>query len=518
MTSSQYQPQSNAYIRQGNAYDPWPNSSRPSAMTTSSNSGVGYQSIIGRRRQTRYDDTNQPFKDNLSIGDGYSASVFGNAPDPMGHHYMNMPDEPPAIPPRSRRDPYRAEDMGDSYRRHSVDDYLSENTNNNNSNAYPQESYIHHAYPATITNATSFRPINIHYNQQYEPYHQYSQEQEDFRDRAQSATSTNSSESAKPVSARPSQLRLASNNQQRYPSSAISTRTTMHSNGRKSSDQRNASKLSPETPQTPSSPTTPNHGNTPSDSVFHRLAYTGTKASLSKSSSNSCSNLLNKNTQSIPVTQLKSCEIDFDDSSNAPPMDNAGDNKYQRSKSVESRTRLRMAQAARANQQQANMDIDPEESYLSTYDDQQRAVPSSKFTSITSRHEVSARAPITPSSASRDAYTKRSSSGNLLASSKSGNGFRARGSNGNLFDSDHQAPEFENDENLSYQPDSYQTTLNDNRTRTSIPVHRYTQNNLQSSASTSSVSSTLSRTKPPVTIPINLDRRDSNTSTSETNR
>ena len=251
MTSSQYQPQSNAYIRPGNTYDPWQNPARPSLMTTSSTSGVGYQSIIGRRRQTRYDDTNQMFKDNSSIGDGYSASVFGNAPEPMAHHYMNMPEEPPALPPRYRRDPYRTDDSADSYRRHSVDDYLSENTNNNNSNAYPQESYIHHAYPATITNATSFRPINIHYNQQYEPYPQYSQEQEDFRDRAQSTSSTNSSESAKLASARPGHLRLASNNQQRYPSSATSTRTTMQSNGRQPLDQRSTSKISPETPQAP---------------------------------------------------------------------------------------------------------------------------------------------------------------------------------------------------------------------------------------------------------------------------
>jgi hypothetical protein len=57
--------------------------------------------------------------------------------------------------------------------------------------------------------------------------------------------------------------------------------------------------------------------------------------------------------------------------------------------------------------------------------------------------------------------------------------------------------------------------------RANIPVHRYTtnnNNNIQSSPSTSSVNSNISRTKPPISTPINLDRRDSNASTTDSNR
>jgi hypothetical protein len=158
--------------------------------TSTSSTGGGYQSIIGRRRQTRYDDSNNYFIDNPSVGDAYSSSLFSNShnPYPITNHYMNMSDEPPAIPPRFRRENYRHDDINDPYRRHSTDEYLSENINNNNNNhTLPRDAFIHHAYPATITNSTSFRPINHHYNS----------EQDDLIDCAQSTSSTNSSDSHK---------------------------------------------------------------------------------------------------------------------------------------------------------------------------------------------------------------------------------------------------------------------------------------------------------------------------------
>ncbi|CAF5077960.1 unnamed protein product, partial [Rotaria socialis] len=78
------------------------------------------------------------------------------------------------VPPRLRRPAYQNEDINDNYRRHSIDEYLAENVNNNNNNnsssqTLPRDPFIHYAYPATITNATSFRPINTDYNQQCDP-------------------------------------------------------------------------------------------------------------------------------------------------------------------------------------------------------------------------------------------------------------------------------------------------------------------------------------------------------------
>jgi hypothetical protein len=56
--------------------------------------------------------------------------------------------------------------------------------------------------------------------------------------------------------------------------------------------------------------------------------------------------------------------------------------------------------------------------------------------------------------------------------------------------------------------------------RTSIPVQRYTtnNNNIQPSPSTSSINSTLSRTKQSGTTMMNLERRDSNASVTDLNR
>jgi hypothetical protein len=234
-STPQYQSNNSYLSRQGNFHDPYMNPTRSTLMTTSTSStnsgggggGGGYQSIIGRRRQTRYDDPNNYFVDNPNVGDGYSSSLFVNSQNsyPMNNQYMNMADEPPAIPPRFRRN----EDTIDHYRRRSTDEYLSDNINNNNNNnnsqTLPRNAFIHHAYPATITNATGFRPINMHYNQ-------ISSEQEEFHDGAQSTSSTNSSESL--IQQRLNHLR----NEQRLPPSSI--------NERKPNEQITGNKSSPD--------------------------------------------------------------------------------------------------------------------------------------------------------------------------------------------------------------------------------------------------------------------------------
>ena len=261
----------------------------------------------------------------------------------------------------------------------------------------------------------------------------------------------------------------------------------------------------------PLDPPTPNNGNVPNDSVFHRLAYTGTKASLSKSSSNSCSNLLNKSPHGAALNPMKSCEIDLDDSSSATttaPADNtqndqmsSSSNKYQRSKSVDSRARLKIVQA-RANNSTQSTSIDLDE----TFDEPHKPVSSSKFNSIQVR-----RAPLTPTSSSRSLTTKRpsiGSSSNTLYP-KHSNGMQTRGSYANLHDSDNA----ENDENLSVN-DHFHSKIVDNRTRTALPVQRYPQNPIQTSASTSAVSGTLSRPKPSMSY----DRRDSNASITDLHR
>lgn len=165
-STPQYQSTNSYLTRQGNIPDPYLTSNRSTLMTTSTSStNSGYQSIIGRRRQTRHDDLNNYFVDNPSVGDGYSSSLFAHEHDPYTNHshYMNMPDRPPAIPPRYRR----TDDSIDHYRRHSTDEYLADNintNNNNNSQTLPRNAFIHHAYPATITNSTGFRPITTYYN------------------------------------------------------------------------------------------------------------------------------------------------------------------------------------------------------------------------------------------------------------------------------------------------------------------------------------------------------------------
>ena len=256
LSTSQYQTANSYLSHQGNFSDSRMNSNHSTLMTTSTSSnsdGTGYRSIIGRRRQIRYDDPNN-FIDNKSIGDAYSSSVFVQSQNP----YMNMFEEPPVIPPRLRRVNYRNEDINDRYRRHSTDEYLSENTNNNNNNnpTLPQETFIHYAYPATVTSTTSFRPINIDSNSQFDPYNQLSLDLEDFQDQAQSTSSTNSSDSIKQRQQRLTRLnniQTQTNNQQRLPGSSLFERTNIQQNGRKTNEQIISNKLSSNNPPNPSS-------------------------------------------------------------------------------------------------------------------------------------------------------------------------------------------------------------------------------------------------------------------------
>lgn len=214
---------------------------------------------------------------------------------------------------------------------------------------------------------------------------------------------------------------------------------------------------------------------------------------------------MNKNNPQNPSNQLTSCEIDFDDAAaaadttitdqnNDSTVNASSANKYQRSKSVDNRTRVKLTST------RSNNDMD--ETQLNTNDDQQRVIPSSRFAPVNARPPP--RAPLTP----RTSVSKRSP-----------NGVRPSNSNGNVYESELVQQDFENEENISVHDDHYPTKLIDNRTRTAVPVHRYTTSNqIQASPSTSSVNSNLSRTKPPVSMPMNTDRRDSNGSITDPNR
>jgi hypothetical protein len=454
------------YPVEPNQYDPWAaNSHRPPPPT--SNTNTGYQSIIGRRRQMRHDEIYH------DIGNGYSTLMNPQNAYPMANPYMNFPDEPPMIPPRLHRDFYHEQQQ---------QEYLTENINNNNNNN--NHPFIHHAYPATTN---GFRPINY----QYIPSDSFHQLQEDeyLRHRAQSTSSTTSSESLHPI-------RLI---HQRLPPTAVRTNI-----------QQNNSQL-------PSGEVTPSNGNTTEDSVFHRLAYTATKSSLSKSSSNLCANLAIKNPPQPPQqtkpNNFKTEEIEDDDSTN---IENNQESqltsanilsKCQRSRSVDGRARLKNAQARmHNNNNQARPTNDYDDNNSST-------VPSSKFTPINPRRDAPPpRVPVTPRSMipDRPSITKRLPNGNNLTYAKSANGMRARNSNGNLIDT-------ENDEGYN---DNYQPKILDNKPRTSIPVNRYTANTntIQTSASTSAIANTNSRTKLPIPISANLDKKESNASSTDLHR
>jgi hypothetical protein len=199
-----------------------------------------------------------------------------------------------------------------------------------------------------------------------------------------------------------------------------------------------------------------------------------------------------------PSTQLKSCEIDFDDTGVETSNDLA--NKYLRSKSVDARAKLKLSQ----NRDENNILLNDEEI---------KTIPSSKFTQMNTRNDAPPpRVPLTPTSTHRVITAKRPSNGTNVSYTRTVNGIRTHDSNGNLYDT-------ENDENLLYNDNNYEPKIVDHRTRTSIPVHRYTtNNNIQPSPSTSSINSTLSRTKQSGTTSIHLERKDSNVSMTDLNR
>ena len=265
-------------------------------------------------------------------------------------------------------------------------------------------------------------------------------------------------------------------------------------------------------------PTASSNGNSgANESIFHRLAYTATKSSLSKSSSNLCANLLTKPSQQQQQQQGNKSgaeELDYDDSiSNTEPNPDSmststnASNKCQRSRSVDGRARMKNAQI-RAN--------NATRSTTTNYDDSNSSstVPSSKFTPINPRRDIAAPPPRIPTTlrstiVDRTLSAKRVPNANNLPYTKNGHGTRARGSNGNLIDA-------ENEENLSFN-DSYQPKIIETKARTTT---RYSsaQNHIQTSASTSSVNSTHSRTRVPIPISSTLDRRDSNISSSDISR
>lgn len=427
-------------------HESWSNTTaRPPTTST------GYQSIIGRRRQIRHDDG---YHDHTSIGNGYSSSLFLNP-----QQYPAYSEETNNFPPRFHRDMY-----------HEQPDYLSENFNNNNNNHQP------YAYAAN-----GFHPIN----HQFIPpdYYQQYQDDELLRHRAQSTSSTASSDSI-------NQIRLM---QQRLPPTS----------------NRNNFQLNQDNSQIPSGETTPSNGSGTSDSVFHRLAYTSTKASLSKSSSNLYANLPSRLVQQpIQTQQMKKPEeIDFDDSNLLPNEPNSESisavnqslSKCQRSRSVDGRARLKNAQNRLNNIQRSTTTNDAEEN--SAHQSSASTVPSSKFTPVNGakRDNTTAAAPPprVPIS-SRSNQTKRLPNGTHSSTAKLNAG-RTRNSNGNLVETD-------NDENLSLN-ESYQPKIADTKTR--ITNHRHSTNHIQTSASTSSVNSTYhQRTKVPVPITSNVSGTD----------
>jgi hypothetical protein len=199
MQTSQHQPNMNyiprqfstEFPRQGNhesfypadppQYDPWTNVNRGMPLTAN-NTSTGYQSIIGRRRQIRHDDV---YHDNTNIGNGYSSSsLFANSqnPYPMINSHVNYTDEPPIIPPRLNRDLY-----------HEQQEYPSDNANNNNNNNN-NNTYIHYGYPPT---SNGFRAASHQYIPS-DSFHQF-QEEDYLRHRAQSTSSTTSSDSVHPI-------------------------------------------------------------------------------------------------------------------------------------------------------------------------------------------------------------------------------------------------------------------------------------------------------------------------------
>lgn len=176
----------------------WAQGNRP--MPPASNTATGYQSIIGRRRQLRHDDV---YYDTNSVGNGYSSSLFVTTQN--SNPYMNLPDEPPAIPPRLHRDLY-----------HEQQEYLSANMNNNNNNNGHPHGFVQHPYAGGMGNG--FHPSN----HQHIPgdYFQPMPPEEYLRHRAQSTSSNTSSDSI-------NQVRLM---QQRIPPTSARTNLPQNKN------------------------------------------------------------------------------------------------------------------------------------------------------------------------------------------------------------------------------------------------------------------------------------------------
>jgi hypothetical protein len=174
------------YSTEPNQVDTWTNSYH-SMPRASNGNGSGYQSIIGRRRQMRQDEA---YFENNGVGNGYSSSLFLNSQNPymMGNPYMSLADEPPMVPPRFSRENYLDQR-----------EYLSENINNNNNNNNPLHPHGcmpgAPAYPAGGPNG--FRSISHPYPP-VDVYHPY-QEEDYLRHRAQSTSSTTSSDSVHPI-------------------------------------------------------------------------------------------------------------------------------------------------------------------------------------------------------------------------------------------------------------------------------------------------------------------------------
>ena len=89
---------------------------------------------------------------------------------------------------------------------------------------------------ATVTNATNFRPINADSNPQFDSFNQFNQEHENVFKRAESASSTNSSDSTKQRQriARTNNPRAQTNHHQGLP---LSTRTKPYQNGSSINEQ-----------------------------------------------------------------------------------------------------------------------------------------------------------------------------------------------------------------------------------------------------------------------------------------
>ena len=236
---------------------------------------------------------------------------------------------------------------------------------------------------------------------------------------------------------------------------------------------------------------------------------------------------------STPTSNLKAHEIDLDENTNSSPIENNQEcitsslnnasNKALRSRSVDARARLKNAQTRLIHApSRANNDYDDQASSTS--------IPSSKFTSVMTRREtqpIPPRLPVTPRSTAvdRNSAVKRPPNVQNTNYNRTSSTARMRNPNGNSLDSDNLSPnEIDNDEN-SGTNEKIQPKIMENRMKTSMPPSRQHgvssingTAHLQSSASTSSISSSLMRTKLPNSASAHLEGRENNSSTGDLNR